>query len=207
MRFADVTGITIPAGEVAALSIDGVTVWEAPDKVTYAPIEWIQCNSDNAFDTGRFCDQDTKIELTFIRGDSTARYAFGVSSSDNKASLTGYQSGTSSGSWRFGGAYGRPAVTVDQENTVVMSAAGIYMNGTRYAYNGTIGTFVTPQTLAVGGCMSPSGQIGSTRFIGSLGRFKMWQGDDLVLDWEPHLRSDGVQGYWDHITGQFIAPA
>ena len=206
MRFDGITGITIPEGEVVEIAIGGVTVWSAAPAVAYTPIDWIVCNDDIAFNTGILCDQDSKIELTFIRGDSSARYLFGVASTDNKASFTAYQSGNASGSWRFGGAYGRPAVPVDAENTVTMSQAGIVMNGTSYGYSGTIGTFTTPHPLAVGGCMGTNGAIGATTCIGKLGRFRLWQGDALTLDWVPHMRSDGVQGYLDQISGKFNAP-
>lgn len=206
MNLTDVTAITIPEGEVRKISVGGVTIWEKPSETSVTLLEYIQLNSDLAFDTRVVCDQNSKVEMTFTREADSARYLFGVASSDNKASFTGYQSGVSSGSWRFGGTYGRPSVATDVKHTFTMDKTGIVMDGSPKSYAGTVGTFKTPQNLAVGGCMSASGTIGSVRHIGKIYDFRLWSGDTLLIDWIPALRSDGVYGFWDNVTNTFVAP-
>lgn len=204
MRFADVKSITIPEGDVVSITAGGVKIWDKPNAEQYTFPEYIQLNSDLAFNTGAICNQDTTIEMTFTREDSSARYLFGVASSGNTASLTGYQSGVNSGSWRFGAKYGRPSVATNTKLTFTMDKTGIVMNGTKSSYSG-VSAFETPHPLAVGGCMSASGSIGATRHIGKIYGFRLWQGDVLTIDWIPCVKSDGEQGLWDNISQKFIS--
>lgn len=187
---------------LAGLCSRAVPVVETREPVTY--LEYIQLDGTQYVDTGIICDQNTKIEMTFTREEDDARYLFGVASSDNKASFTGYQSGVNSGSWRFGGAYGRPSVPTDQKNTFTMDKTGIVMNGKNSSYSGTVGTFKTPQTLVLGGCNSASGSVGSVRHIGKLYGFKLWDGDTLVIDYTPASNSAGVHGFENKVTGEFL---
>ena len=172
----------------------------------YTILDYIQFNNDIAFDTDIICNQDYKIEMTFTREDSSARYLFGVSSSDNKASFTGYQSGVNSGSWRFGATYGRPSVTTDVKHTFTMDKTGILLNGKKSPYSGTVGTFTTPQSLVIGGCKSASGNVGSTRHIGKIYSFKMYNGEDLILDYIPCINPSGITGFYDVVGNKFVQP-
>lgn len=190
------------------ISVAGQTIWEPlrPDGLPagYTECEYVQLDGGQYVDTGVICDQDSKIELTFTREDSGARYLFGVASSDNKASFTGYQSGTASGSWRFGGAYGRPPAAVNVKHTFTMDKTGIVMDGTKYSYTGTVGTFTTPYTLVIGACHNADGSIGTTRHIGKFYGFKLWDGDTLVRDYTPVKNPSGVYGFWDRVNRTFI---
>lgn len=203
MNFSDVKVITLPQGEVKSISAGGEVIWEKPTEQEYTFIEYLQLDGSRYIDTGIICDQDSKIELTFTREDDGARYLFGAASDDNKASFTGYQSGTSSGSWRFGAAYARPSVTTNTKHTFTMDKSGIVMDGAMKYYNGTVGTFKTPQTLILGGCNSASGSVGSVRHIGKFYSFKLWDGDTLLLDCVPCINSDDVYGFYDTITESF----
>lgn len=206
MNFANVAGMKIPEGEVVKITADGVTLWELMIDglpAGYTQCEYLQLDGGQCVDTEILCDNNTKIELTFTREDSGARYLFGVGSSGNTASFTGYQSGTASGSWRFGAAYGRPSVTVDVKHTFTMDKNGIVMDGTLYRYNGTIGTFMTPQTLVIGTVHDASGAISTTRHIGKFYSFKLWDGDELKAEYIPCKNPQGVYGFWDNAARKF----
>jgi hypothetical protein len=201
--FSTVKSFSIPEGTVKRITIGGVRVWEKPGEEFTFP-EYIQLDGSQYFDTGIICNQETKMELIFTREADDARYLFGVASTDNKASFTGYQSGVNSGSWRFGGAYGRPAVSVNTKHTVVVSKTGVVMDGQKQSYAGTVGTFQTPQTLIIGGCNSASGTVGTVRHIGKIYGFRLWDGDEVVMDCVPCVSSDGVAGFYDHVSLAFI---
>lgn len=204
IEFSKVKEIVLPQGKVNSLAIGNVEVWKQKKQEEYTFIEYLECNSDYAFNTGLMCNQDTKLEVVFMRGDDSARYLFGVASNDNKASITAYQSGISSGSWRFGAAYFRPSVQVGVKNTIIMDKTGAIISNTKKTYTGTVGTFTTVQPLAVGGCMSASGNIGEVRFIGRLYSVRIWDGDNLIIDWVPCQTSSGEYGFYDNVSQSFI---
>jgi hypothetical protein len=198
--FSAAKAITIPEGSVKRILSGDNVLWS---KNSYQLLEYIETNGTQYIDTGIFCDQDTKIEMIFTREETSARYLFGVASSDNKASFTGYQSGVNSGSWRFGGAYARPKVVENTKITFTMDKSGIILGGNQYNYVGTVGTFATPQTLVLGGCNSPEGAVGNVRHIGKLYGFKLWQSDVLVANYIPCTNLKGIAGFWDNVSKQF----
>ena len=206
MNFANVASMKIPEGEVVKITSGGVVLWELMSDglpAGYTQCEYLQLDGGQCVDTEIVCDQNSKIEMTFTREDSSSRYLFGAESSGNTASFTGYQSGTSSGSWRFGAAYGRPSVTVNVKHTFTMDKDGIVMDGSRYRYNGTIGTFTTPQSLVVGTVHNTSGAIGTTLHIGKIYGFKLWDGDELKAEYIPCKNPQGVYGFWDNVARKF----
>ena len=209
MRFSDVAQLVIPEGIVQKITSGSVVLWEAPSAdglpSGYTQCEYIQFSGAQHVDTGIICTNDTTVELTFTREDDSARHLFCAASSDNKASVTAYQSGTSSGSWRFGGAYARPSVTLNTKHTLVMDKTGILWNGSTKYYNGTVGTFTCPVSLVLGTAHNANGSIGTVRHIGKVYDFKLWSGETLLAEYIPCTNPQGVYGFWDNVARAFRA--
>ena len=202
--FSNVSNIVIPEGEVEKITCNNITLWEKKKVEEYTKVEYIQLDGTQYVDTNIICNENTKIEMTFTREEESARYLFGVASSDNTASVTGYQSGVANGSWRFGGGYTRPSVDVNKKHTFIMDKNGITIDSSKKSYSGTVGVFNTPQTLIIGGCNSVSGTVGSVRHIGKIYEFKMYENDKLILHYMPCINKEGIYGFYDYVNKQFI---
>lgn len=51
--------------------------------------------------------------------------------------------------------------------------------------------------------LNPTSQSGSMNLSSTY--FKIWIGEELVLDWVPMRRvADGVEGFWDNVTNTFV---
>lgn len=211
MKFSDVAAVLIPEGEVVMISSGGNVLWEAIAQgglpIGYTILEYVEFTGQQYVDTGIIPTQDTTIKMTFDRADETARYLFGAVSSDNKASVTGYQSGVGNGTWRFGAASARPAVTAGVKHEIVIDKTGILWDGSIKRYAGTVGTFTAPVSLVLGTSKSASGSIGTVRHIGKMYAFQMLDGDDLIADYIPCKNRENVCGFYDAVGKAFIPSA
>lgn len=168
----------------------------------YVRKEYIQFDGAKYVDTGVICNQDTRIEAEFMRDNTTAYYLYGATSDDNKASVTAYLT-SGSGNWRFGATSVSQTISKDTKYATVTDSSGVTRNGTLNKYNGTVGTFATPQTLTLG-CNHPQdGTYGTSRFIGKVYAFRIYDGDKLVLDYVP-AEKGGKDGFWDAVSNRFI---
>lgn len=208
--FSTVKGITIPEGEVKSIAVGGKVIWQKQQQQEgfpngYTKLDYLEFNADKTFDTGIICNQNTKIEISFTRGSSTAMYLYGVRSSGNTASITAYL--TSSGAWRFGNTYKNLTFSVGTTiRNVVVDKTGLVVDGTRNYYGGTVKDFTAISTLTVGSARTTSGGYGSHQFTGKIYSFKMYDGDELILDYVPYINPDGVYGFWDTVSETFCAP-
>lgn len=202
MLFSNVSCVTIPEGEVAAIAVNGQILWERPSEGKYTFLEYLQFNKDRRFDTGIVPTQNTVIEVTFTREDSDAAYLYGVRDSANTASVTAYLS--TSGGWRFGNKYKGYSLELDTVHTAKIQKSGITMDGKKTSW--TISNFTANATLIVGTSRGTSGGMTSAQFIGKIYSFKMYNGSDLVLDWVPCKNESGEEGFFDNVTSTFVRP-
>jgi hypothetical protein len=165
----------------------------------YEILDYLAFNNDRVFDTGVYGNENTYIELLFRRTDTSgADYIFGTSSGSR---MTGYL--TSSGYWR----YGNGAPTFNTNNLLLhyasVSPGTTLIDDTTRTF--TVGSaFTTAFTIPVGG-YKPSSGVASATYQGHLYYFRMWHGDEVVVDYMPCKRlSDGVEGFWDCVTQTFI---
>lgn len=209
MNFADVIGLLIPEGEVVKIVSGGVTLWEAQaaDGMPsgYTPCEYIQFSGAQQVDTGIVPTQQTKIEIKFTREQDAAMYMYGVRNSGNTASVTAYL--TSSGAWRFGNTYRNYTVTTNTTHTAIVDSTGVNMDGKKNAYVSTVKSFAANATLTLGASRNTSGGLGSPQFIGKIYTFKMWVGDDIVLEFVPCKNPSGVYGFWENVQRKFVPSA
>lgn len=204
--FTGVAAIRIPEGSVAKITnAQGVVLWEKPSAGDYTFPEYLMFNADMVFDTGVCCTQNTTIDVRFTNESSGARYLYGARTTNNTASITAYL--TSSGAWRFGNTYRNFTTKSSTDiHNVIVSKDGIQYDGNSYKYGSTVKTFTCPWTLTVGSARTTSGAKSAAQFIGKLYHFRMYDGDELMLDWIPCVKSDGTRGLYDQVTGTFVAP-
>lgn len=202
MLFSNVSGIVIPAGEVAAIAVSGQILWKRPSEGEYTFLEYLQFNKDRRFDTGIVPTQNTVLEIVFTREDSNAAYLYGVRDSANTASVTAYLS--TSGGWRFGNKYKGYSLALDTVHTAKVQKSGITMDGGNTSWS--ISDFTANATLVVGTSRGTSGGMTAAQFIGKIYSFKMYDGSELVLDWVPCRNAAGTEGFYDNATGAFVAP-
>ena len=164
----------------------------------YELIDRVAFDNDKGFDTGLYGNEQTYIDVLFQRTDTTgADYLFGLSSGNR---LTGYL--TSSGYWRYGAA----APTFNTSNKNILRAN---VTPTKTTINETYKTFSTSAfttgfTLPLGGHKGSTGALTKT-YQGYVYYFRMKHGSNLLIDWYPCRRkSDGVEGFWDCITQNFV---
>lgn len=171
----------------------------------YERVGYIPFNADLCFDTGVICNQNTKLKIVFTRDSSNAMYMYGVTDSQNLQSVTAYLS--SGGSWRFGNKSTSYNAVVDGDivQTAIVSNTGIVRANTSSTFS-DVNDFETIGSLILGACRLASGNIGAAQFIGKIYEFKMWNGDELILDFEPCVNNENVYGFFDTITETFIAP-
>lgn len=204
--FSTVKEIVIPQGKVQNISVNGVIIWQqqkAEEEYTF--LEYLQFNANMVFDTGICCTQNTKIDVRFTNEDSNARYLHGARTTNNTASITAYL--TSSGAWRFGNTYRN--LTIKKSTTihnVVVSKNGVEYDGTANKFVGSLKSFTCPWTLTLGSARTTSGAKSAAQFIGKIYHFRMYDGDELILDWTPCAKADGTMGFYDNVTGKFVAP-
>lgn len=171
----------------------------------YTRTGYVQFNADMRFDTGVICNQDTKIKVVYTRDSSDAMYMYGVVNDGNTASVTAYLS--SGGTWRFGSKGASYNVTVDEDlvHTAIVSKSGIVRVGTTQSFS-DVTDFETIGSLILGACRLASGNVGAAQFIGKIYEFKMYDGDELILDLIPCVNGDGIYGFYDDVGKTLIEP-
>lgn len=168
----------------------------------YEVLDYVTFNADKLYDAGIINNTQT-IEVLFNRTEtSKTPYLYGVITSPHTATVSAYMG--SGGAWRFG-AYYKGTNT----NTTKIYKVEISDGKATFDYSAgsfTKSTFTTPATLVVGGSRNASGST-SESFIGYVYYFRIKEGAELILDWQPCKRlSDGVEGFWDCVSQTFIEP-
>lgn len=202
--FSNVARLHIPEGEVKrVLNESGIVIWEkgAP---SYVELEYMEVDGTICFDTGVYGNIDTKIECKWKRDIESGTYVYGCASSENKASLTAYVSATG-GAWRFGTRSATPLPKGDLDiHTTVQNHERVVRDGSIFNY-AEVSDFTTPYTIIVAGSHTSSGAYSPSPLIGRIYYFKMWDGDNLVLDWIP-VKKDNTLMFLDRVSNKFIRP-
>lgn len=164
-------------------------------------VDYIQFTGDQTVDTGIICNQNTKIQLAFTRERSTQHYLYGVSSSNNTASVTAYMGG----SWRFGNksATKVPTTNADMIYSGVVDKSTVTITGSASAIS-SVNDFETVGSLLLGACRNSNGTVGSSQFEGKIFFFSMWEGDEQVLKLVPVVDADGNFHFYDTISKQLF---
>lgn len=202
LDFSTLKALTVPEGSVNKITVDGELKWVKPEaEITYTPIEYIQFTGSQRIDTGIICDQNTKIRLMFTTDTSSAKYLYGVRDSANEKSVTAYL--TKNGAWRFGNTYASFSPAQGQVYSVVVNKDGVYIDGTKYKYGSTVKNFQAIASLTLGSARTSSGALALPQFIGKLYFFRVDNGNNVLINYQPVLRSDGVYGFLDKVSGEF----
>lgn len=167
----------------------------------YELLDYITFNNDKTYNTGILGNERSSVEVMFRRTDTSgADYMFGTSAG---ARITGYL--TTSGYWRFGA--GAPTFNTNNKNLNygVVTPGKTTVSGSSKTYS--IGNdFVTDNPIPVGG-HTPSSGVPTATYQGYMFFFRMKEDNAYVVDFVPLKRkSDGMEGFWDCITQQFIEP-
>lgn len=202
MDFSTIKSLYIPQGEVVKISTPTGVLWQK--KPTYTELEYLDLDGTYYFDSGYYGNLETEIECKWERSVADGgMYIYGCASSGNTASLTAYSS--NGGSWRFG----NRSTTINTNNTTlhtsIQNKTRVNRDGSYFNY-ATVSSFTTPYTIAVAGGTNSEGEVPTgSRFKGKIYYFKIWDNDELVLDWIP-VNYEGVNGFWDKVTNTFVPP-
>lgn len=166
----------------------------------YRRCDYIRFTENQTVDTGIICNQDSKIQLAFIREKSTQHYLLGVASSDNTAALTAYLGGN----WRFGNkaTSKNPTTNADMIYSAVISSAELTISGSKTAISG-VNDFETIGTLLLGTCRNASGTVPSPQFAGKIFYFSIRQGDAQALKLVP-VTDGTTYRFYDTVSGAFF---
>lgn len=168
--------------------------------IGYSRVDYIQFDGTQTVDTRIICNQNTKIQLAFTRERSTQHYMFGVSSSNNTASVTAYLGG----SWRFGNKYASKVPTTDANMIYsgLVDKSTVTITGGATAISG-VNDFETVGSLLLGACRNSNGTVGASQFIGKILFFSMWEGDTQVQKLVP-VTDGTVFRFYDMVSKTFF---
>lgn len=168
----------------------------------YELADYVSFNNDIAFDTGYYGNNQTSIDVMFARTDTSGSdYLYGCSSGNR---LTAYLPSSGTGYWRYGSVYKTLNTASKKIYLAKTTPKSIYVDNTGGSWSPT--AFTTSFTLPIGGHKGSSGAITKT-YQGLVYFFRMWHGEELIVDWFPCRRkSDGVEGFWDCVTQSFVEP-
>lgn len=166
----------------------------------YRRVDCIQFTGEQIVDTGIILNQDTEIKLLFTREKSSQHYLYGVSSSNNVASVTAYLGG----SWRFGNksVTKNPLTNADMIYSANVNKANINITGSSSAISG-LADFETIGTLLIGTCRSSEGEVGSAQYEGKIFFFAIFQGNEQVLKLIP-VTDGNTYRFFDMVSQTFF---
>lgn len=166
----------------------------------YRRADYIKFTGAQIVDTEIVCNQNTKVQVMFIREKSTQHYLYGVASSSNTASVTAYLGG----SWRFGNKTATKTPTTN-ENMIysgLVNKTTITITGSASAISG-VNDFETVGTLLLGSCRSSDGELGEPQFVGKILFFTMWEGDTQVRKLVP-VTDGTAYRFYDMVSNAFF---
>lgn len=173
--------------------------------IGYTPVPSIKFTGEQAIDTGVICNQNTQIRVVFTVEADEEMYIYGVANTGNTASLTAYRS-SSGGRWRFGSQFIALTTLPDEKRvwSVQVNKTNIIRDGVTSTYS-NVSDFTTEGTLVLGGGRLAGGDIEmSTRLVGKIVTFELYDGDELVRRFIPCKNAEGVCGFWDIVSEQFF---
>lgn len=168
----------------------------------YEIMDYLDFKNDKVFDTGFYSNETTSVEVLFRRTDTaSAEYLFGTTSTSDSR-FTAYL--TSSGYWRHGAVYASISIKDELLHYGSVTPKKTFVDNTSKTF--TVAAYTSPFTIPVGG-YKPATGVATADYQGHLYYFRMWHGDEVVVDYMPCKRlSDGVEGFWDCVTQSFVEP-
>lgn len=165
----------------------------------YEIIDYVTFSKNKLYDLGIISSTD-KIEVMFARNETTSiTYMYGIVTSPHTASVTAYLS--SSGAWRFGSSYKGISMTDKYIHRVEIYNGNIIYDFATGTF--TKATFTTPDTCVLGGYRTASGSLSKT-YQGKIYYIRIYNNGELRLDWYPCKNKEGVEGFWDCVSNQFV---
>jgi hypothetical protein len=185
------------AGEGGAELIAGAEIKVTDD---YEVIDYVTFAKNKLYDLG-IVNSNQTIEVLFARSEkSSTPYLYGCITNPHTATVSAYLS--SGGSWRFGSSYKGLNTNNTFINRVLVSNGKTEFNFAAGTF--TKSTFTTPDTVVLGGYRAASGAL-TKNYQGKVYYIRISENGEYILDWYPCKRlSDGVEGFWDCVTQQFI---
>ena len=187
-------------GAIAGIQGGGDVVFEGLP-AGYGKCDYVQFLGEQLVDTGIVCTQATELQIVFTRERDSQHYMFGVTSSDNTASVTAYLGG----SWRFGNKSAAKNVPASSDivYTGILDSSRIMVTNNTSSISG-VNAFETVGTLLLGGARNSNGTAGSPAFVGKVFVFELWSGPELALKLMPVVSFEGVYRFWDSVSGDFF---
>lgn len=168
----------------------------------YEAIPYVTFSKNKLYNLG-IVESTYEIEVMFARSEkSTTPYLYGCVTSPHTASVTAYLS--SGGAWRFGSSYKGLSTNNTFINRTIVSNGKTNFNFTAGTFAQS--TFITPDTVVLGGYRDASGGL-TKNYQGKVYYIRISEGDEPIIDYYPCKRiSDDVEGFWDCVTQTFIEP-
>ena len=174
----------------------------------YQRIESLKFTGQQYINTGVIPTANTKVETTFNTS-TVSRWLFGSRTSASSNDIYGVFLSSATGLW-YQIRSSQSTKTVDNYfnmvSTLSTNRSSFTLNGKTTSGFGSTALSTSQWQMYIGSInTSGSADSGQGRhFIGDIYSFKIWEGNTLIRDFVPVVRSsDGVAGLWDKVESKF----
>ena len=174
----------------------------------YQRIESLKFTGQQYINTGVIPTANTKVEVTF-KTSTNSRWLFGSRTSASSNDIYGVFLSSATGLW-YQIRSSQSTKTVDNYfnmvSTLSTNRSSFTLNGKTTSGFGSTALSTSQWQMYIGSInTSGSADSGQGRhFIGDIYSFKIWEGNTLIRDFVPVVRSsDGVAGLWDKVESKF----
>lgn len=176
----------------------------------YTELEYIYFSGTQFIDTEFIPNQDTRVicKINFTLLDSSIRCIFGSRNDSSKESFTFWKFSDTISRYDYGNASKQMSITPYGVFTIDANKNFITVNSTKYTLSSQ--NFTSPHSMKIASTRSPSNsantdanQNDTRRFKGNLYYFKIFNDEELVRDFVPVERNDGVLGLYDIVNRKF----
>lgn len=207
MELKGVKGITIPNGNVKAISVNGQVLWHKGRlPYEYQEVEYIQSDGEQYIDTGVGGAIDNiAVDCKFYTETSNYNYMYGQDQNDQSMSYNGLYRNTKLEIMykeiTFAGAR-----LIEMSQTIVGNSMNIVINGV--SYSRSVGKSETSKNMLIFACFN---SIGAVRYYTGNTKcyyFVIKDGDTVLRKLIPcYHKQTGVIGMFDLIGNEFYANA
>ena len=174
----------------------------------YQRIESLKFTGQQYINTGVIPTANTKVEVTF-KTSTNSRWLFGSRTSASSNDIYGVFLSSATGLW-YQIRSSQSTKTVDNYfnmvSTLSTNRSSFTLNGKTTSGFGSTALSTSQWQMYIGSInTSGSADSGQGRhFIGDIYSFKIWEGDTLIRDFVPVVRSfDKTAGLWDKVESKF----
>jgi hypothetical protein len=186
----------------------------------FTQLEYIESTGTQYIDTGLKLNQNNIVEVEYCYHTTSsitssgrifgARYTSSPRRSFSVGTNNGYASSATQVFSQLSDASigGLNNIVIGQWNSYKLSADGFYINGVKQGEFAAVSTFETPFTVKLFAFEQASSSSGTPSIgcgVGRCRRFKVWNGDTLVMDLIPAKNISNEAGMYDIVSGQFFA--